>query len=417
MQHYNIKLNLHGAKRVVTGHPWVRIKDLNSFRQPPPAGEVVRLQDAAGNFLGHALSEGTTGEVAYRLLSRERHPEFDEAWWMSRVEIALGLRRKRLSAEPDGVCRLLNGDNDSLPGVFCDKFGAYAVIDVLSPGIMPYLYYIERALQQNLRLRGLLRKVRFKDGTRTADKDNVVPEPVFGEVPQERLMVTEGKQRFWVNLWDGAHEGLFLDQRANRDLVAGVAKGESVLNGFCYTGAFSVACLAGGAAQTVNVDIARKALDWAKDNMVLNAMDPAAQEWHAAEMFEILGAWAKKDRRFGLVIMDPPPYSRHKNGVFKASRDYAKLAQRSLAVVRVGGHAAFSCGTQDYGRASFMKHLNEACIASGVEASLVAMGVRGEDFPALKGFPEGDHQKMALIKVLAEKGAGQGTLTGMPVYG
>jgi 23S rRNA (cytosine1962-C5)-methyltransferase len=425
----NIKLNLIGTQRVVAGHPWVRLKDLNHFRPLPAPGETVRLQDAAGNFLAHAFSEGATGDLAFRVLSRERHPVFDAAWWEEKVERALGLRRRRLQSEPDGMLRLINGEADGLPGLFCDKFGPYAVLDVLSPGALPYAYYVEGALQRLAKLKGLVRKVRFRgplrDGgsageaprtaraTRTSDKAEVLPEPVFGEVPRERFLASEWPLKLWVDLWQGAHEGVFLDQRENRGLLATVTPGLEMLNGFCYTGAFSAACLKAGAAKTVNVDISRKALDWARDNLSANGLDPAAQEWHAAEVFEILGAWAKKGRSFGLVLMDPPPYSRAKHGVFKASRDYAKLAERSLKVVAEGGYAAFSCGAQDYGRASFMKHLAEGAAAAGARSSLVALGRRGEDFPLLKGFPEGDHQKFALLKVEAKGPAGSGTLTGV----
>lgn len=418
MQHVNIKLNLTGTQRVATGHPWVRVKDLLHYRQPPLAGEIVRLQDAAGNFLAHGLSEGATGEVAYRVMSRERHPEFGPEWFAARVEQALGLRRKRMAAEPDGAFRLVNGENDGLPGLFCDKFGPYAVLDVLSPGMLPYLQYIEPALRDMARLKGMLRKVRFSKGKegkaqRTSAKDAVVPEPAFGEVPQGRFAVTEGALKLWVDLWQGAHEGVFLDQRENRALVASVAKGCEVLNGFCYTGAFSAACLKAGAAKTVNVDLSKAALDWARDNLSLNGLDPAAQEWHAAEMFEILGAWAKKGRRFGVVVMDPPPFSRHKSGSFQASRDYAKLASRALAATADGGHAALSCGVQDYARASFLRHLGEGAAEAGVRARVVALGRRGDDFPVLKGFPEGDHQKFALIKVEGRGAAGEGALTGL----
>jgi 23S rRNA (cytosine1962-C5)-methyltransferase len=417
-QHINIKLNLTGTTRVATGHPWVRVKDLVHFKNPPPPGEVVRLQDAAGNFLAHAFAEGATGEVAYRVLSRERHPVFDEAWWDQQVERAVGLRRRRMASEPEGAMRLVNGENDGLPGVYCDKFGPYAVLDVLSPGVMPYLFWIERSLERHARLKGLLRKVRFrksakKASTRTPDKDAVTPEPALGEVPQGRFAVREGLLRFWVDLWAGAHEGLFLDQRENRLLVAGLAQGREFLNGFCYTSAFSAACLRAGATKTVNVDLNKKALDWSRDNLSLNGFDPAAQEWHAAEMLEILGAWAKKGRTFGLTLMDPPPYARNKWGVFKASRDYPVLAQRTLAVTAEGGHAVFSCGAQDYARSSFMRHLGEAAKASGVSCRLHALGRRGEDFPALKGFPEGDHQKLAVLAVGAHGSPGSGELTGL----
>ncbi len=412
--HLNVKLNLHGARRVLTGHPWVRRKDLQHFKALPPAGTVVRLQDAGGDFLGHAFSDGATGELAYRVVSRERRPALDASWFAERVERALGLRRARLAREPLGACRLLNGENDGLPGIFCDKFGPFAVLDLLSPGARAFLPWVEEALRQQCRLEGLLRKVRFLSGdrqTRVSAKEAVALEPAFGAVPERRFAVGEGGLKFWIDLRQGAHEGLFLDQRENRALVGSRAAGREVLNCFCYTGSFSAACLAGGAARTVNVDLSKGALAWARDNLALNGFDPEAQEWHAAEAFEILGAWKKKGRRFGLVIQDPPPFSRNKHGLFQAAKHYGRLAEDSLALVEDKGLAAFACGAQDLARSTFYRYLAEAAQRAGKRCRLVSAGTRCQDFPVLEGFPEGDHQKFALIQV--EGAGGRGELTGL----
>lgn len=415
MKIVNIKLNLHGTKRLATGHPWVRRRDMNHFKALPPAGTLVRFQDASGDFLGHGFSDGATGEIAFRVLTLKRHPEFNQAFFDARVERALGSRRGLMEQEPQGAFRLVNGENDHLPGLFCDCFGPFAVMDVLSPGAQAlYLPWVEQYLQRTGRFKGLLRKIRFTQGgkaTRTSAKKEVLPEVAFGQIPEERFPVTEGGMKLLVALREGAHEGLFLDQRGNRRLVASVSAGAEVLNCFCYTGAFSLACLLNGAARTVNVDISRKALDWAKDNLRLNHLDPEAQEWHAAEAFEILRYWKKKGRQFGLIIQDPPPFSRSRHGVFQAEKHYAALAAGTLSLVKPGGHAAFSCGVAGLARSTFFRYLAEAAQAAGVACACVSPGVRGEDFPYLEGFPEGQHQKFALVQV---KGAVErGELTGV----
>lgn len=407
----NIKLNDYGVKRVMAGHPWVRRQDMGHFKALPPDGQWVRLQDVMGNFLGHAFSEGATGDVAFRVISRERHPSLDKGWFEGVVQAALDKRAARIAAEPQGACRLINGENDGLPGLFCDKFGAYAVMDVLSPGAMAFLPWVEETLFKKLELTGLLRKQRFRDGKKITSKEDVLPELVQGQMPAGRFVIQEGRMKFWVSLTEGAHEGLFLDQRGNRELVASHARGREVLNSFCYTGSFSVACLQAGAVKTVQLDLSKAVLERARENMGLNGLDPLAQEWHPAEAFEKMQAWIKKGRTFGLIIQDPPPFSRNKHGVFQAIRDYSRLAELSLQLSPSGGILALGCGVQGLARSTWDRYLLEAAVKAGVRCRLLSKGVLHEDFPVIEGFPEGDYHKFALLKV--EATGVKGEITGL----
>ena len=83
--------------------------------------------------------------------------------------------------------------------------------------------------------------------------------------------VAEGGHRFRVNLSDYIDTGLFLDHRITRARAAKEAAA-TMLNLFCYTGAFSVY---GGAAgmQTTSVDLSNTYLDWARKNLELNKLD------------------------------------------------------------------------------------------------------------------------------------------------
>jgi 23S rRNA (cytosine1962-C5)-methyltransferase len=401
----NIKLNSFGSKRILGGHPWVRRKDQLHFKALPPPGEWVRLQDDRSNFLGHAFSEGATGEVAFRVISRDRKPALDEAWFKSLVQSTLAKRRSLLS-KPQAAFRLINGENDGLPGLFCDKFGPYAVLDVLSPGAMAFVGWVEKVLVSELALKGLFRKIRFKDSTRVSDKSTVSIESIYGELPKERFWAEVDGLKYWIKLEAGAHEGLFLDQRLNRSLVAEQARGREVLNSFCYTGAFSVACLKAGAVKTTQLDLSKTALDWARENLSLNGLDPETQEWRQEEAFDKMKAWHKKGRTFDLIIQDPPPFSRSRHGVFQASRDYARLASLSMQLAAPGAILAFGCGVQDMAKSTFERQLKEAAEATSAVCRVLSWGRQPEDFPVLPGFPEGDYHKFALLKVEAKGGRG-----------
>ena len=160
-----------------------------------------------------------------------------------------------------------------------------------------------------------------------------------------RFAVSEGDLRFWVNLEDFADTGLFLDHRRTRVLVRAEAAGRRVLNLFAHTGAFSVHAAAGGARETVSVDLSNTYLAWARDNLELNGFRGPA---HRTVRDDVIGFLAGCRRRgeggFDLVVIDPPTVSRSKkmDGSFEVQRDHPALIEGALALCRPGAVLYFS---------------------------------------------------------------------------
>lgn len=146
-----------------------------------------------------------------------------------------------------------------------------------------------------------------------------------GTVPDLHV-VTEAGSRYRVQVLRGQNHGLFLDMAEGRRWVRAQAQaqpGMRVLNLFAYTCAFSVVALQGGAAQVVNVDMARGALAVGQQNHPLNGLAGGASFW----AHDIFSSWGKITRAgpYDLVIMDPPSYQK---GSFVATKDYARLVRR-----------------------------------------------------------------------------------------
>lgn len=162
-----------------------------------------------------------------------------------------------------------------------------------------------------------------------------------GQVPDPHI-VTEGPARYRVHILNGQNHGLFLDMAEGRRWVRGFAadflrregRGAKVLNLFAYTCAFSVAALRGGAAQVVNVDMARGALATGQQNHQLNGLTAGATFWP----HDIFNTWGKIGRAgpYELVIADPPSYQK---GSFVATKDYPRLLRRLPDLLAPGGHA------------------------------------------------------------------------------
>ena len=148
----------------------------------------------------------------------------------------------------------------------------------------------------------------------------------YGRMDQrgEMLEVGEGGLRFLVNLTDYLDTGLFLDHRLVRAKVRELAAGQRFLNLFAYTGTASVYAAAGGARETISVDLSATYLDWASQNLALNGFTGQAHRLAQADAM----AWLREDRtRYGLVYVDPPTFSNSKRTEddFDVQRDHVAL--------------------------------------------------------------------------------------------
>jgi 23S rRNA (cytosine1962-C5)-methyltransferase len=172
-----------------------------------------------------------------------------------------------------------------------------------------------------------------------------------GSVPDPHA-VTEAGARFRVHVLRGQNHGLFLDMAEGRRWVREFAadfarrhgRGARVLNLFAYTCAFSVAALQGGAAQVVNIDMARGAIAIGQQNHQLNGLASGA----VFLAHDVFSSWGKLSRGgpYDLVIADPPSYQK---GSFVASKDYPRLMRRLPGLLAPGGHALLCLNAPELG--------------------------------------------------------------------
>lgn len=155
---------------------------------------------------------------------------------------------------------------------------------------------------------------------------------LLGEPSQYRIIDEDGL-RYQLDLGLKQNSGLFLDMRYGRRWVREQAAGKRVLNLFAYTCGFSVAAIAGGAEQVVNLDMAKAALNRGRDNHRLNGHDLGQVAFLGHELFK---SWGKV-RKYGpydLIIIDPPTFQK---GSFALTQDYARILRRLPELLTAGG--------------------------------------------------------------------------------
>jgi len=263
--------------------------------------------------------------------------------------------RKEIIPEGTNAYRLFDGVGDGCEGVFIDRFAGNWLVSY-------------RGRRPEIAADGALAsgQIWFK---RLDRDDKQPPEPAAGAGGAGReFEVNECGVRYHIDFGAGYSQGLFLDQRDNRSEVARRSLGGRILNCFSYTCGFSVVAAAAGAESTTSIDLSRPYLDWGRRNFELNGIDLGSSEHYfcRGEVFEWLHQFARKGRRFGGVVLDPPTFSRSKqSGAFSVEKDYAQLAEAAARVVAPGGWLLACCNHRGLPQEKFVGMVRSGVLAAG----------------------------------------------------
>src|SRR5207253_996211 len=159
--------------------------------------------------------------------------------------------------------------------------------------------------------------------------------------------IREHGWRFVVDLAQGHKTGFYLDQRDNRARFAELVRrlgAQRVLNGYCYTGGFSVAALAGGAAHVTSVDSSAPALARAEAHVALNGFDAARHETLDADVNQLLRQHLADGASYDAIVLDPPKFAPTASHAERAARAYKDINRLALQLLAPGGALfTFSC--------------------------------------------------------------------------
>lgn len=163
--------------------------------------------------------------------------------------------------------------------------------------------------------------------------------------------VEESGCTFEVDLSGYLDTGIFLDHRDTRAMVRDMAAGKRFLNLFAYTGTASVYAAAGGATETVTVDLSQTYLDWARRNMEANGFCGDEHMFERGDCMQWITECRRSPRRFDLIFVDPPTFSNSKamgRRTWDVQRDHVELLVGVSRLLTRGGQAIFSCNLRSF---------------------------------------------------------------------
>jgi len=381
-----VKVNRKAADRAASGHPWIFASDVVDRGDAAP-GDAVRVIDPRGRPIGVA-HYSSTSQITLRLLSDKPEP-IDKEFFLRRLNAAI--LHRELVVERSNACRLVFSEGDLLPGLIVDRYGPYLVMQTLDQGMERSRDLIVHCLTELLAPAGILARndaaVRKLEGLA---QETLV---LAGEIP-ERAIIEMNGLKLEADLLHGQKTGVYLDQRENYIAASRYARGR-VLDCFTSTGGFALH--AAGRAESVEaIDSSAPALATAEANARANGI--ANIQFRQADVFEFL---AGIERRYAMVILDPPAFAKSRKSLEDAARGYKEINLRALRLLDAGGVLVTCSCSHHVSEAALLQIVAEAALDAGKTLRVLERRTQAADHPILLTVPETLYLKCLILEVVA----------------
>jgi 23S rRNA (cytosine1962-C5)-methyltransferase len=311
---------------------------------------------------------------------------------MSRLRSALDLRA-RVVGDASDAYRVVFSEADLLPGLVVDRYGDVVVVQALTQAMDRLLPDVVACLQELLSPRGIL--ARNDAAVRTKENLPLETRVLAGDV-LERVAVSLNGLRFHADLVRGQKTGVYLDQRENYVAAARYARGVA-LDCFSSTGGFALH-LAGGCERVEGIDSSEHAVRSAEANRDLNGIGNVS--FREADVFDVLTGYAATRRKFDLVVLDPPAFTKSRQAVEAAARGYKEINQKALRLLDPGGVLVTCSCSHHFSESMLLDVVANASLESGKPLRVLERRVQAQDHPILLTVPETLYLKCLILQVV-----------------
>ena len=400
-----ITITPKGEAALVGGHPWVYEGEVTGLSGPVSDGQLVDVISRRGSWLGCGFFNSRS-RIRVRVLSRNPNDRFDRAFWRRRIQYAWDYRKTVMGPEDSRCCRMIFGEADGFPGLTVDRFESVLVAQVLCLGMELIKEELFSLLLEVLRSDG-------QDVVGVYERNDVAIRelegmeqgkgwhPVDGEkVPDFTAVdIEENGIRYTVDFQNGQKTGFFLDQKYNRQAVAKLARGRTVLDCFTHTGSFALNAARGGAKHVTAVDVSEFAVACARENARRNGLSDV-MECVAANVFDLLPQLEQQPKRYDFIILDPPAFTKSRKTTQRAMTGYKEINYRAMRLLPRGGYLA-TCSCSHFATEElFLKMLRSAAKDAGVQLRQIEARQQCCDHPILWGVEETNYLKFYLFQVV-----------------
>jgi 23S rRNA (cytosine1962-C5)-methyltransferase len=386
----SILLRRQGQRRLLKGHPWIYQADVESIKGAPQRGEIVDVYGAGRRFLGRGYINPDS-QILVRLLTREAEP-IDAAFFHRRITAALSYRQRL--AIPSNAFRVVYAEVDLLPGLLVDRYGEIVVLQILTAGMAQLKAIFLPVARELLQPTGIY----LRNDAPSRLLEGLPQEKGFFETPLDPTVIIEEEDlRFSVDVEKGQKTGFFLDQRDNRLALRSFAADRTVLDCFCYTGGFALHAAKAGARSVEGIDISEEAVAGATENAKLNDL-AGRSSFRVENVFDELRNLQYAGRRFDLIILDPPAFTKSKAAVAAALRGYKEINLRAMKLLNPGGVLITASCSYHLDEDTFLDMLEEAASDAKGRFRILEVRTQAKDHPVLLGVKETKYLKCAFLE-------------------
>jgi 23S rRNA (cytosine1962-C5)-methyltransferase len=387
-----VQLKRKIANRILNGHPWIFANEVDKWDGDPKAGDIVDVYFSDGKFAGRGYFNAQS-QIIIRLLTTEKKVVIDDEFFLKRIKECWEYRKQIGYTEN---CRLVFGEADGLPQLIIDKFNDYFVVQTLALGIDTWKPAIVKAINTVFTPKGIFER-------------NDVPVRELEGLPQQKgflsspfdtkIIINENGLKFHVDIENGQKTGYFLDQQDNRKAIQHIVKGAEVLGAFTYTGTFEIHAAHYGAKSVLGLDISENAVQQANKNAQLNGLENIVQ-FQTANAFDVLKQWTKEDKRYDVVMLDPPAFTKSRATIQKAITGYKEINLRGMKLIKPGGFLVTSSCTNLVQPELFLQIIDMAAKDARRKIRQVTFQTQSSDHPIVWNMENTHYLKFLIVQVL-----------------
>lgn len=386
---YTVTLKRNEEKKVLNGYPWIFANEVQKIEGKDKQGSVAEVKAFDGRYVGKGFINHHS-KIIVRMLTTKSE-EINKDFFEERIKIADEGRRE---LGYNDNYRVVFGESDNLPGLIIDKYGDKLSVQFLSLGMEVVKNDVIDILVKRFAPSAIYERsdvaIREKEGLPL--KKGVI----YGKNETQSIIVENGLKLI-VDLENGQKTGYFLDQKENRDDLKFYVKDKTVLDCFCNEGGFSLCAKKYGAKEVTAIDISKTAIELVEKNAELNALEINTR---VADVFEALREYRKSGEKFGVIVLDPPAFTKTADTVKAGYKGYKDINANALKLVEKGGYLVTCSCSQHLTLPLFLQMIKESVFESGVRAKLVELRTQGKDHAVCIGYDESLYLKVAVIKVL-----------------
>ncbi len=379
------------SPRVANGHPWIFANEVDLADDEITGADVVEVFTHDKKFIGKGYANPKS-QIVVRLLTRNKLTEINEQFFLDEILKCWNYRKKLGYVEN---CRLVFGEADSLPQLIIDKFNDYFVIQTLALGIDVWKPAIVKALKTIFRPKGIYER----NDVPVRELEGMEQQKGFLSDPFDtNIIINENGLKFYVDIENGQKTGYFLDQQDNRKAISRVVKDADVLGAFTYTGTFEIHAAHYGAKSVLGLDISASAVQQANKNAELNNVQHICR-FEAANAFDVLKQWAKEGKKYDVVMLDPPAFTKSRETIQKAITGYKEINLRGMKLVKPDGFLITSSCTNLVNPDLFLQIIDMAAKDARRKIRQVVFQSQSADHPIIPGMDNTHYLKFLIIQV------------------